>query len=151
MSSRSKSLKERWDRLGNKAMASSKERKCRHCKVSFVIGFGNQLFCDSCRSQCFDEFGNVDGVKMSRLTTYGLLPKDFDRMWFGQQGRCSLCDNELTFGKRGKSCLHVDHDHATGKVRGLLCRSCNNSLGFIERGEDWLQRALAYLKHHKEN
>ncbi len=44
---------------------------------------------------------------------------------------------------------HIDHDHASGKVRGILCPSCNHGLGILEtKGENWLSLALEYLKQH---
>lgn len=51
---------------------------------------------------------------------------------------CAIC------GSRDRP--HIDHDHATDRVRGSLCHSCNIGLGFIERPGDWLALALAYLR-----
>lgn len=56
--------------------------------------------------------------------TYGLQPGDYARMLADQDSRCAMC-RRLTRRRR----LAVDHDHNTGKVRGLLCYVCNKSLG----------------------
>lgn len=69
---------------------------------------------------------------------YGLTPEDFNRMFAEQEGRCAICkihQSEL------KSILYIDHCHETGKIRGLLCPTCNAGVGFLER---W------YKKYKKE-
>jgi len=62
---------------------------------------------------------------------YGLPPGVYDAMEAGQQGRCALCRRS----PRGGWPLVVDHDHATGQVRGLLCNDCNL---FLEKAETYL-------------
>jgi hypothetical protein len=68
-------------------------------------------------------------------------------MLFEQQdGKCAICGK--THGhvtvNGVKTKLAVDHDHATGKIRGLLCSRCNRGIGYL--GEENLTRAVAYLK-----
>ena len=55
-----------------------------------------------------------------------------------QNGVCAVC------GVGGK--LHVDHDHETGLVRGLLCGSCNRALGLLKDNVDSLKMAIDYLE-----
>lgn len=62
------------------------------------------------------------------LLKYGLTPEDYDRMLERQDNSCKICKRSCSSGKK----LAVDHCHNTGKVRGLLCASCNTRLGFIE-------------------
>lgn len=52
-----------------------------------------------------------------------------------QQGKCKICDKEMTLP-------HVDHDHNTGKYRGLLCVACNNGLGIYEKMKDKFEKYL---------
>jgi len=47
--------------------------------------------------------------------------------------------------------LHVDHDHITGKVRGILCRSCNWLIGHSKEDPGTLESAAQYLRNHQEN
>src|SRR5438445_9289465 len=54
-----------------------------------------------------------------------LSKEEYDAMSEYQRGVCAICGKEPTDGER----LAVDHDHATGRVRGLLCRGCNTGLG----------------------
>lgn len=78
----------------------------------------------------------------SRLRNYGLTPEAYDQMLKSQDGACAVCSK--TLGTRP----HVDHDHVTGKVRGILCARCNSGLGHIDRREEWLKKAQAYLAAH---
>ena len=41
--------------------------------------------------------------------------------------------------------VHVDHDHATGKTRGILCHWCNTQIGVLEKSPEWIARAIAYI------
>jgi hypothetical protein len=61
-----------------------------------------------------------------------------------QNGRCAMCDLSVAFnGNYGGA--HIDHNHETRKVRGILCHRCNKGLSFVE-DEVFLTQALAYLK-----
>jgi len=74
---------------------------------------------------------------------FGITPEDVISMLERQGGRCAIC---LTQTPGGKGTFHVDHDHRTGRVRGLLCRKCNIGLGCFK--DDWarLQSAVSYLR-----
>lgn len=83
-----------------------------------------------------------------RYRMYGLTKTQYTAMVAQQQGRCWLCQKpETAVSKFGQiKSLHVDHDHATGEVRGLLCQQCNQILGVLEKhGLAWFFRAIAYL------
>ena len=72
--------------------------------------------------------------------TFGITQAHYDDLLSRQCGGCAIC------GKRpGKISLHVDHDHETGEVRGLLCVGCNNALGQFHDNEDLLARAIQYV------
>jgi hypothetical protein len=73
---------------------------------------------------------------------YGLSPADHAALMERQGGRCAICDKPPPPNRR----LHVDHDHETGRVRGLLCNGCNSGLGALGDDEAGLLRALAYLR-----
>lgn len=70
---------------------------------------------------------------------YGITPADHERMYRDQGSRCALCSKD--FELRG---AHVDHDHESGVVRGLLCRGCNLALGYMERRPTFLARVIDY-------
>lgn len=58
-----------------------------------------------------------------------------------QNGKCSICNQTLAR-------YHIDHNHTTGKVRGLLCFHCNTGIGHLRENVDTLNSAIAYLKEH---
>ncbi|MCX4912876.1 endonuclease VII domain-containing protein [Streptomyces sp. NBC_00687] len=73
---------------------------------------------------------------------YGLGPGDYDRLYALQGGRCPICLRATGKTRR----LSIDHDHATGDVRGLLCRPCNTLLGHARDELEFFKRAYRYLK-----
>lgn len=79
----------------------------------------------------------------SLQSDYGLTESDFQALMDKQQGTCRICQKD--FGQEAKRAC-VDHDHYTGKVRGLLCTQCNTRLGWVEA--NW-PRMLDYLKETK--
>lgn len=86
-----------------------------------------------------------DERRRKRLKVYGMEPEDYDRLREAQNGVCAICggtDARIdSFGG-----LVIDHDHRTGKVRGLLCSNCNPGLGFFKDDPKVLRAAIAYLE-----
>jgi hypothetical protein len=80
--------------------------------------------------------------------TYGITLEDYDRMFEEQQGRCGICSSEENNSKNTEH-FYVDHCHATGIVRGLLCSGCNTGLGNFKDNEESLQAAIAYLRRQE--
>lgn len=77
----------------------------------------------------------------ARLTRkYGLTPDEVEALAVAQDHRCLLCGSN-------RRTLVVDHCHETGRVRGLLCRSCNTIVGQVERAPVILERLSGYLTH----
>ncbi len=83
-----------------------------------------------------------------KLKKYGLTHEDYDGMMQAQNGRCLICDRELDRKQHSITVACVDHCHETGRVRSLLCRRCNQSLGQFEDDPDLLRRAADYLEKH---
>lgn len=92
--------------------------------------------------------------RATKLGAYGLTPEDYERMLVEQNGLCAICNRPETAastkprrtGERTVRRLAIDHDHATNRVRGLLCSRCNLAIGMIEDSPDILRAALAYLE-----
>lgn len=76
---------------------------------------------------------------------YGLSEEDFKLLLLSQNNKCAIC--HIDFGK-GILAPHVDHDHETGIIRGLLCRRCNSGLGFFHDNELLILEALNYIKRN---
>lgn len=72
---------------------------------------------------------------------YGLTPVEFAAILAAQDGCCAICRAALTKP-------HIDHDHATGAVRGILCHGCNIKLPAIE-DESYRSAAIAYLERSR--
>lgn len=78
-----------------------------------------------------------------RERKYGVTPETYDAMLADQVGRCAICGTDEPGGKN--TCLSIDHDHATGVVRGLLCINCNHGIGALGDSVEGISKALEYL------
>lgn len=76
---------------------------------------------------------------------FGIDINEYNKMFDDQKGCCAICKRHQSIVKRT---LHVDHDHNSGHIRGLLCFSCNMRLGFIENKE-FVDAATTYLNRSK--
>lgn len=80
------------------------------------------------------------GRRYRHKALYGLTPEEYIQMLVNQDGLCAICripHDEI---------LRVDHDHANGKVRGLLCDQCNKGLGLFADDTNRLEAASRYVK-----
>jgi hypothetical protein len=75
--------------------------------------------------------------------TYGLEKGEYAQLYAFQGGLCALCRRATGASRR----LSVDHDHATGDVRGLLCRPCNTLLGHARDKLSFFRRCISYLAY----
>lgn len=73
---------------------------------------------------------------------YGLREGEYGQLYEFQGGFCALCRRATGASRK----LSVDHDHATGEVRGLLCRPCNTMLGHARDKARFFLRAIIYLR-----
>lgn len=79
---------------------------------------------------------------------YGIDGDTYIKMKADQNDKCIIC-NALPSGIK-KDVLHIDHDHTTKKVRGLLCSACNTALGLFKENTDNMLKAIDYINKHKE-
>ena len=79
---------------------------------------------------------------------YGISVADYDRMLAEQGGKCAACARPPT-GAGVDGVLHVDHDHETGEVRGLLCGPCNKALGILRDDPNEIWNLLLYARRHQ--
>lgn len=95
---------------------------------------------------CHNARGKASLLKVGGSRTYhlkrryGITAADADAMLLEQEGLCAICGRAAA--------VHVDHDHSTGRVRGLLCFNCNGGLGQFKDRIDVLESAVDYLKAH---
>lgn len=107
-------------------------------------------------------FREVNPIAYRKISTraglrnrYGISETEFNVMFAKQNGRCPICETRLVSqldetrefkGHAPNEVARVDHDHETGKVRGLLCFSCNVGLGKFRDDETTLLKAVRYLR-----
>jgi len=90
---------------------------------------------------------STHGIREDRLKrVFGLPIGAYDRMVLAQRGLCALCGSN---SPNGKTAWQVDHDHVTGRIRGLLCTRCNHFMAYLdERGPiefiAFIEKAIAY-------
>jgi hypothetical protein len=86
------------------------------------------------------------------LKTYKITLQEYKVLLENQNQSCAICkthDDYMDRKKGIKRSLAVDHDHLTGKVRGLLCHRCNTAIGLFNDTFTTVESALKYLRHHK--
>lgn len=104
-------------------------------------GHGPEL-AEKARKQYHTKKGKL-AARIRGLRSFGLTLESYTSMLAEQGNSCAICKSS-TPGGRGS--FHVDHCHSTGRVRGLLCHSCNTSLGGFKDDARLLRSALEYLE-----
>lgn len=80
-------------------------------------------------------------------TRYGITNEQYEAKLLEQKSVCAICGGINKSGRR----LHIDHNHKTGDVRGLLCFGCNGGLGGFRDNQTLLKKAIDYLRLHSKN
>jgi Autographiviridae endonuclease VII len=99
-----------------------------------------------------DRERNGQVVSRERLlrVKYNLTMEEYEELVSKQDNKCAICEREEISIYQGKlKPLAVDHDHKTGKIRELLCCKCNFCLGGVDDNIEILEKAIEYLKKHK--
>jgi len=113
-------------------------RVCEICKHDFLAKDCRGRWCQVCVPP-------LDQEANSFAQLYGLSRPAFDALVEAQGNRCKICGRGPT-GSRNFKRLHVDHNHETGEVRGLLCPRCNVAVGFVESHGN-IPEVLVYLQN----
>jgi len=129
-------------------------RKCRICKTdrdeSFFYKNDKTNRCKACeQSRKRKERKTRDHYNSDRKIflkkKYNITIEFYEELLNNQDGKCLIC-NGVGFIKKGSLC--VDHCHISGKIRGLLCHSCNVGLGHYNDNINLLKNAIKYLEKH---
>ena len=131
---------------------AEKPRDVEHFHRCAEAKDGLNAWCKPCQNQYSRDYHRQDpkrGYDRTRNSSYrrryGITVDEYDEMLERQGGVCAVCGSPPTRHK-----LAVDHDHATGKVRALLCSRCNCALGQAGDNADRLDALAAYVRSHKE-
>jgi hypothetical protein len=79
------------------------------------------------------------------LARYGITTDIFNLMCADQDFECAICGQQVLWPKK----LHVDHDHRTLTIRGLLCGNCNRGLGMFGDDVETIKKAVKYLRENR--
>jgi len=91
----------------------------------------------------YKDYYERNGRKCHYKKRYGITVAEYNRLLELQKGQCAICKTDHP-GK-GKRHFHIDHDHLTGAVRGLLCATCNLGLGSFRDDSALLRDAMIYI------
>ena len=138
------------------------ERICPACKTAKPVSdfdkarpkrTGHEIPCKACRTasrkrawhQRRKQLPDFKSLKRNNTlrSNYGITQSDYDALLTQQGGCCAICKSTSSGGRW--STFHVDHDHVTGKVRGLLCHHCNVTLGRMGDNLEGVMKFVAYL------
>lgn len=129
-------------------------KRCSRCKRTLPgeafasnrsVPGGLQAYCRACSADHYRQRREALRPRRAEINRdayfrrkYGISAEQLAQMIEEQVGICPIC-----LSARAR---HVDHDHETGKVRGVLCSNCNSALGHIRDDPDVMRRAMAYVE-----
>lgn len=119
---------------------------------------GRRSKCRPCNSEQVQTYHDVNPdvpLNAHLLRKFGISLEEFRALEAAQGGRCAICRQPPVIvmgirsrrqGRAVRPRLVVDHDHETGKIRGLLCTPCNRGIGFLDDSPERVAAALEYLR-----
>lgn len=145
-----------------------KYKKCPKCKRKLELNSthfykdkntknGFKCYCIECSRILRRENYLKDPLKSTEYNfkrLYGISYKDYKKMEKKQNHRCGICGMKLEQTNpnnqyNNNKHFSVDHNHKTGKIRGLLCRNCNSGIGWMRENPYILIKTIKYLKSNK--
>lgn len=134
----------------NKSNSSGFTSQCKNCADTSSRGSYNKNRKKRLDNSKNWRVNNKDRRKDSHLKrVYGITLEKYNEMLLYQHNLCGICEQpENAIGGKDKKHiqLSIDHDHKTGRVRGLLCNNCNRGLGLLKENVEYLQNAILYLE-----
>lgn len=120
------------------------DRPCRVCKVNsrYRHSTGVETKCYDC---ILNDPKRIEGQLKKK---YGMTLSEYRALYDAQNGQCAICNRKERAVTKSVLGLVVDHDHISGKVRGLLCSYCNQSVGLIDDDPKIADEMASYLREH---
>lgn len=118
------------------------KKRCRICGIEkplseFYLRSDSGKYRSECKS-CL--------TALNRFRNSGWTPDDYERAYVEQDGKCAICGCTLNSSRYTQ--FAGDHDHKTGKLRGLLCTNCNTALSLMKDSPIRLKNAINYLNKY---
>lgn len=120
------------------------EKTCA-CGDKFVTSYSNKIHC-SRRCNNKQNHNNLKWCDVQRgykyKINYGITLQEYNELFEEQNGCCAICKRHQSELKRN---LHVDHNHNTKEIRGLLCQKCNQAIGLLNDDPVLLNNVSEYV------
>ena len=131
----------------NRANKDGFHGECKLCAKVQSIAYQNTTKGKEVHKKSINKYqqtakGKLTARRASLKAIYGIAGDEYDKLLESQKGHCALCGMSP---KDNRKRLAVDHNHVTGKVRGLLCDRCNKGLGNFKDNIEVLKKAIKYL------
>lgn len=128
--------------------------KCKKKKEVSAFGVKNynkdglNHYCKKCENERskikYSDPDQREKAKYRQIkNNYGLTKEQYLQMLVTQHNQCKICEAKLLNDKN----THIDHCHKTGKIRGVLCKSCNHLLGNLKDDLTLINKIIQYLKN----
>ena len=115
-------------------------RQCWWCREQFRLTDGRRDYCSDKCAKLGSLLGNIHRL-------YGVTREDYRTAYFRQDGLCAICGQPESTQRN--LLLAVDHDHVTGRFRGLLCSHCNRAIGLLRDDPVVIKSAAAYVEMYR--
>ena len=118
---------------------------CKQCvRLNSRIHYSNNKEAKAIQARKWAK-ANPDSRRSTRLKfNYGIDLDKYNQLFQNQKGRCKICERHRDILS---SNLNVDHNHNTGKIRGLLCNQCNQAIGLLKEDVSIILKAAEYVKN----
>jgi len=143
--------KENYNKSKNKINIKQKKRRDNLTEEQIILKrdyqknwYKNNL--DKIKKDSFNPIKIQIRKNRELIRDFNITLEEYNQLLLSQNGVCAICGEPETSTNRGKiKCLSVDHDHETGKIRGLLCQKCNQGLGNFKDSLELIEKTKQYL------
>jgi len=140
---RCKQKKSKKDFFINSKRSDGLQTYCKPCHLEY----GRERYANpeafqrrKMKSDIYKERRKKSSRKWYLKSNYGITEEKYLELLNYENGKCWICKNSYDYF------LHVDHDHTTGKIRGLLCGKCNRGIGLFDDNKNIVRSAADYLE-----